>query len=388
MARGRKGNLVQTKLGFLIYGQQGTWKSSLCLDFMRMKRNDGKPFRVLYIDAEDGSVDSYVENLEKEGIDANNLYIVYTQSLQEIYEYIDCITKKEPIFDIDENGEKTGKSVLDADGNPFMPDALVLDGTTMVHMALEQARINFSKRRAKVRAKQNDINGEDRLVAIEGANLEVLDYKKLAQDGNNLILNLNAMGIHYAITSREKEETESKKIGNEIKMVSTGRKIPAGFKGLEYNTKTVLHTKIDEETGTVFCVVENKDRTQICHQNQIIEEPSLLLWQKVIENNKGKEDFVIKNDMKKAVEKEQEMYDKELVETFDIHENTTESTNTNAAESAEDKVKTILSIFKSSDKDKKTEIKAVFKKYDVSSPQSLKLIADLMVLDNIIKEIQ
>jgi len=47
MARARKGTSTQTKLGFLIYGEQGTWKSSMCLEFAKYKREDGKPFKVL-----------------------------------------------------------------------------------------------------------------------------------------------------------------------------------------------------------------------------------------------------------------------------------------------------------------------------------------------------
>ena len=74
MARARSGNSVQTKMGFLIYGSFGTWKSSLCLQFARMKREDGKPFRVLYLDAEAGSVDSYLEQLEADGIDTRNIF--------------------------------------------------------------------------------------------------------------------------------------------------------------------------------------------------------------------------------------------------------------------------------------------------------------------------
>lgn len=391
MARARKGNKVQTKLGFLIYGQQGTWKSSLCLDFMKMKRPDGKPFRVLYIDAEDGSVDSYIDNLEEMGINTENLYIVYTQSLQEIYEYMDCITKHDPIFAIDESGERTGESVLDADGQPFMPDALVIDSTTMVHMACEQARINFSQKRANVRAKNNNLVGEAKLVAVEGANLEVLDYKKLSQDGNNLVLNLNATGIHYAITAREKDETRSEKVDKEIKMVATGKKVPAGFKDLAYNVKTVLHTVVDDETGEVSAIVENKDRTQVCHQNQVIEEPTLLLWQEAIDKTKDREKFVIANDMKKAVQKEQEIYERELIQTHDMEDVKTDTENTTIATQdigIDDKVTNILATFKSSDKAKKTAIKAIFEESGVKTPAELKSLTDVKILDNIISKIE
>ena len=91
MARARRGGLIKTKLGFLLYGKQGSGKSTMALDFAKMKREDGKPFRVLYIDSEAGSVDSYLEDLQNEGIDIDNIYIVYTQSLKEVNEYIEKV---------------------------------------------------------------------------------------------------------------------------------------------------------------------------------------------------------------------------------------------------------------------------------------------------------
>ena len=84
MAIGRSGKKVKTKLGFLIYGEKGTRKSSFCLESLKLMNEDGKPFKVLYIDAEAGSVDTYVEKYEEAGYDTQNLYIVYTQSLTEV----------------------------------------------------------------------------------------------------------------------------------------------------------------------------------------------------------------------------------------------------------------------------------------------------------------
>ena len=64
MARARKGRSIKQKMGFLIYGKQGSGKSSLALEFAKMKREDGKPFRVLYLDSEAGSIDSYLDDYE------------------------------------------------------------------------------------------------------------------------------------------------------------------------------------------------------------------------------------------------------------------------------------------------------------------------------------
>ena len=80
MAKAKRGSSVKKGLKFFIYGEQGTWKSSFALDFMKMKNEEGKPLRVLYIDCETGSVDNYLEDLEAQGINLDNLLLVYTTS--------------------------------------------------------------------------------------------------------------------------------------------------------------------------------------------------------------------------------------------------------------------------------------------------------------------
>ena len=65
MAKARIASKTQSKIGALIYGAQFTGKSTLASQFVYFKRTDGTPFRVLYIDAENGSIDDYIEKLEK-----------------------------------------------------------------------------------------------------------------------------------------------------------------------------------------------------------------------------------------------------------------------------------------------------------------------------------
>ena len=81
MATGRGGNKIKTRLGFLLYGDYGTWKSSFCLESMKLVNEEGRPFRVLFIDPENGGVDTYLDKYEEEGYDLRNIYIVYTQSI-------------------------------------------------------------------------------------------------------------------------------------------------------------------------------------------------------------------------------------------------------------------------------------------------------------------
>lgn len=321
MAIGRSGKKVQTKLGFLVYGEQGTRKSSFCLEALKLTNSEGRPFRVLYIDAEAGSVDTYVDDYADAGYDTQNLYIVYTQSITEVKEFIRRAKDGEPFYDFDDEGNETDEIYLDSDGNQFRPDMIVVDGVTLLYIAKQQGILEFSKKRATVRANKNELTGMAKEVAIEGASLEIKDYNVLKFEGQDLILDLLASGKHFAVTMREEDEKESYKDKNgEIKSMATGRKQPSGFKDVRYNVKTVLRLFKDDD-GVIKGIVENKDRTMVCGQDEILIEPSMTLWQSVLDKNKGKKDFTIKNTLKtsvdterKAIEKDNAKFDSEYEE--------------------------------------------------------------------------
>ena len=261
MATGRGGNKIKTRLGFLLYGDYGTWKSSFCLESMKLVNEEGRPFRVLFIDPED-------------------------------------------FYEFDEDGNETDEVYLDADGQPFRPDMIVVDGATLLYTAKQQSIIEFSKKRATVKAKRNELTGMDKEVAIEGAGMELKDWNTLKFDGQNLILDLLACGKHFAVTAREKAETDSSRDKDgSIKMVRTGRFVPDGFKDVGYNCKTVIRMFKDTD-GIIKGLIDNKDRTLVHQQNEIIVEPSILDWQYAITKNKGKKDFVVQNNMDAAISKE------------------------------------------------------------------------------------
>lgn len=120
-----------------------------------------------------------------------------------------------------------------------------------------------------------------------------------------------ACGKHFATTCREEDEKEDYKTKDgEIKRAATGRKIPSGFKDIRYNVKTVLHTFKDDD-GVIKAIVENKDRTLVHKQDEILIEPTLTDWQVVIDRNKGKKSVVIANNLNKAVDVEMKAIEKE-----------------------------------------------------------------------------
>ena len=312
MARARKGTAIQSKLGFLIYGVQGTWKSSLCLEFTKYKREDGEPFKVLYIDGEIGSIDDYIDKMIAQGVDPNNLLIIYTQSLGETMEYIRKAANNEDFMELDDDGNETSVVVTDASGKPFRPDAIVVDGTSVIYKTTQQGLIEFSKKRATVRAKKNELTGIERTVAVESANLEIKDYGTLAMKGQELILGLNASGKHWAVTAREEDEKEQVKSGDSFQSVATGRKKPEGFKNMAHNAKTVLHTIMTDE-GEVQAIVDSKDRSGVHDQNKVLSNPTLMDWEAVIQRNKDRADFTPANLLSDSIRIEQEIYEKEVL---------------------------------------------------------------------------
>ena len=164
MATVRKADAAQSRINMVVYGGHGAGKSTFALGAAYLKREDGKPFRILYIDNEMGSIDDYLAELRENGVNLDNILIVYTTSLVETKEFIRQATAKEPFRD-DE-----GNVILDADGEPFVVDFIVVDGTSVLYKSAVQARREFSKKRATVRAnKKEDMSAAERFVAIDGA---------------------------------------------------------------------------------------------------------------------------------------------------------------------------------------------------------------------------
>lgn len=319
MAQARRGGQIQSKLGFLIYGNKGTWKSSLAAELGDMLNEKGEKMKVLYIDTENGSIDDLLNQKAAEGIDVSNIYVVYTTSFEEVADFVKqakLANAKTPIVNryTDDNGKLVNEPLTNDDGSYFIPDAIVVDSLSVLYDSQVQAITQFSQKRAGVRANRNGLVGAEKAVAIEGAGMEIKDYQTLDFRGKELVLDLMASGKHFVVTAREKAVKKSVKGDNgQIQMVDTGEVVPQGFKQVDYNVKTVLHTQVDED-GTVIAVVEDKDRTRVKSQGEIIQNPSLLDWQGVVTNNADKKEFLVKNSLQEGIEKEIEYQVKSVVE--------------------------------------------------------------------------
>ena len=386
MAKGRKAKQAKTKLNMIIYGDTFTGKTTLSSQIAFFKREDGSPFRVLYIDAESGGLDSYLDRMEESGINLDNIYILYTQSLAEVRQYIAKVKNNEDIYELDDDGVETDEVVTDAEGKPFRADAIVVDGTTILNLTTQSGLVEFSKKRNKVKADKAGLLGDERLVKIEGSSLEIRDFNTIKFKGQDLILDLMSSGVHCITTAREKDETKNVKTDDgQFQSVATGKKIIDGFKGLEYNANTVIRTFFDKETGQI-CAEIQKDRTGVHDSGEIVEDPSLLDWQAALDKNKGKEDFILKNDLTKAVEVEQDLYAKEVLGKVGdpVTEDTTSSdTSTSSIPTPDDLRKEIVSIKNSLSPVEKKSLKEKLEAKGL--PTAYKNVNDISVLQEVIE---
>lgn len=330
MARARSGGSVKPKLNILAYGPTGAGKSSILLQMAYFKREDGTPWRILLIDNESGGADEAVDELEKNGIDTRNIYIVYTQSVKETKDYINKVRDHEPFYELDECGDETDEIVRDAYGEQFVADAIIIDGTSVLKLTNTQSLLDLSRKRNKIKAEKSGATAEEKFVATANANLELKDYSQLNYAGQDLVLTLMACGVHVGITAREKDETITVQTDDgKTTSVSTGKKTFDSYKGMDYNVKTILRMYRDED-DQVCCVVE-KDRTKRHAVGTILEDPSLLDWEEIVSSGHGKKDFVIKNDLDKAIEADQKIFEKQMLGD-DYNSEDAEPANNNVAD--------------------------------------------------------
>jgi hypothetical protein len=312
MAVARSGSVIKPKLNVLVYGEPGTGKSTMALQLAYFKREDGTPFRVLVLDAESGGCEECLVELEENGVDLRNIYIVYSQSQKEIKDYIAKVRDKEPFYVLDENGDETDEIVKDAYGEDFMPDALIVDGTSVLKLVSSQSLLDLSRKRNKIKAEKSGATAEEKFVAVSNANLELKDYSQLNYSGQDLVLSLMACGVHVVTTAREKDETVSVQ-GDDGKTtnVTTGKKVYDSFKGMDYNTKTLIRLYRDDMDQV--CAEILKDRTRTYDIGSVIENPSLLAWENVINKGKDKKEFTIKNDLDNAINTDQKIFEKQML---------------------------------------------------------------------------
>ncbi len=385
MARARIGSKVQSRLSILVYGKKGTGKSTFGLGMMYLKTPEGRPYRVLAIDTEAGGLDDGLQELEENGIDLRNLYIVYTQSLQETKEYIRKATNKEDFMVLDEEGNETGEIVTDSLGEPFRPDAILVDSVSVLKMTSQQSLLDLARKRAKVKSNKAGLVGDEKMLAITDVNLAVRDYGTLNYSGQSLVLDLSASNLSYIVTAREKEKTENRMVDGKSETVVTGYTYE-GYKDMDFNVKTILRMYRDEDDyGTVKMMCE-KDRTKTYEWGAEIENPSVVDFQAVLNKNLGHE-FVIKNTMEESIQTDSTMYQRSLgIEDESKNEERKEETNNissdkDAIKNLKDQIKVYVRKI-TNNTDLKHELGDTLKSKGL--PTSFSKVEDLSVLSEVL----
>lgn len=303
MARARKATDVKRSLKMFIIGEPGSRKSGTAVDIAKMKREDGKDMRVLYIDMENGSIDGFhIDRLQEDGVNMDNIYIVYTKDYNEIKEYCERFTKGGYYYEIEENVDEdngeisyeeaygdSDKLVLDGDGEPFVADAIVLDGITVVAEDIKFSAIDLSEERASIKADMQEKSAKEKRVAIGTAGLEFKDHDKLKMYSARLVRDLiNKTDRHVIITGRSKTEKKMARVDGKMTLVETGKNIPEQWQNIAYEVYTYFIQYVDDETGKCYAKMLNKDRSGRFKSDEVFENPSLTLWQNIIDKNKGK----------------------------------------------------------------------------------------------------
>lgn len=307
MAQAHKGGKLNHKINMYVMGDFFSGKTTLGLQLAKLHDENGEPIRLLVIDAESNGVSFALDELEEDGVDLDNVYTVWTQSLAEVTHYIEQVTNGQPLHELGPDGEELDEYVLDAKGRPFVPTAIFLDGATILKMTCQQSLLNLSRKRARVRATTNGLTGEAKAVAIDGAGLEYKDYNSLNFSGQELILDLTASNVHWIVSAREKKETKSVKVNGQIQSIETGKIVSDAFKGSEFNASTVVRLFRDEDMPDIVKMQVLKDRSKTWAVGQIVENPSILDMQPMIDKRSGN-NVVLKNTMNEAVETEMKIY--------------------------------------------------------------------------------
>lgn len=308
--RARKASDTKKHIKMVAYGDTGSGKTTLMLESAYLNNPDtGKPYRILFIDCEGGGAECYFESLRENGVNLENIYVVYTQSLSEVNGLVKKATNHENFYEFDDNGiEDEDKPIKDADGENFHPDMIIIDGTTVIDMTLQESLLKLSEKRARVKAEKRNLVGEEKQVAIQNSSLETRDWGKRKYLGQDFVLGLTACGLSYIISAREKPEKESKIVDGKEVSVSTGKMIPDSFKSIDYDADEVLRMIRDPKSGEYTAYIV-KDRSGTYESNTYVQ-PNLCDYQAFLDKGKGKQEYVVKNTLNDAVKTEVAAMDK------------------------------------------------------------------------------
>lgn len=285
MARRQIGKTEVSVKGML-YGKEGTRKSNTAMQIATILKKDGKPMKVLLLDLEYKAIEGYNEAwLESRGVNFENLCEIRTRDLSLIQILLENFTKGLPIpkLDVDDKIIE-GQYELDADGNPFIADAVVLDSISVINDLLVEGRNEIIKKRANIKIIKDGLFGDEKELYLENVGMQFLDYAKLKTKALKMVRDLQAVtGKHVFFVARAKDAKESKLVNGKMEQIDLGYEImdATSFKFLPYEVSLIIHTQ--NVNGMVTYTVE-KDSTGVNTQGAVLTDFDLCMYSDYINN--------------------------------------------------------------------------------------------------------
>ena len=282
----RKLGETAVSMKVMVYGKEGTRKSNTAIQFSTLKNRAGKDFRVLLIDTEFKSIEGFNEAwIESKNVNFDNICEIRTRDLSLITLLADKFTKGEPIPVTDENGKVLQNEYeLDADGNPFVADVLIMDSISVINDLLIEGRQELAKKRTNIKIIRDGLFGDEKELALENSGLQFLDYAKLKSKALKMVRDLQAVtGKHVVYVARSKDAKENKLVNGKMEVVDLGYELmdATSFKFLPYEVNLIVHTI--KNNGIVEHHIE-KDSTGVNHQGDIMYDFDLSSYGDFINN--------------------------------------------------------------------------------------------------------
>ena len=183
-------------------------------------------------------------------------------------------------------------------------------------------------------------------------------------------------------SAREKDERVSSRDSNgQFNSTPTGKKLPDSFKGIDYNIKTMIRMFRNDDDEVCYSV--EKDRTKTFSVGDVIVNPSLTAFEATLNKGAGRKSFAIKNDLDDAIQKDRQIFEKEVL--GDIASDNVSSTSDDSAD-AETLIASINEVMKGlsqADRDKK---KAALAGVNLpATPAAIKKVTDTSILSKILE---
>lgn len=175
-------------------------------------------------------------------------------------------------------------------------ETFVVDNISDIWDNIQAQRLEYKDNLAIKRGKAIEDRNE---TEIEAFNMK--DWADMKKIYKNMMLRLKNLPQNIILIAREKEISETKPDGSVVK---TGEYIFDAEKGTKYAVDFIIRLVFDEKTNKRYAVIV-KSRSDVLKKNEIVENPTFALFDKVV------------NSMKDGVEadrlstKEENIFDEE-----------------------------------------------------------------------------